>query len=357
MLSLVRRLALVTLATSFSVAAIAFWRSSSSAPEDADAPINGGLVVNDHDLDFGEVWLQNDFQWSFPIYNPTDHPVSVAQFTTSCSCAKGKQHSITIPARGSERATFKIDLSPRTADESLLDVRQYQALVTPNIGGVSNTVGWCIHGVVKPLIKCNPRTIDFGEYSLFKQRFEAQSVLVRCLPPATSVRASCDSPHLRIDTSPARGGSEYKLTAAPTNDLPRGAFSFRIRLAPSSSDGHELPSSDLFATATIVDDVYLSPQKLLLRVDESAEETFEILSHSGAALETVKFEPEDPTVLSVQRDPSKPQGNRFRVIAGIRESPIRKQVRFLRIRVTVCETGSDTPADLYLSVTIDARNR
>ena len=75
-----------------------------------DYAING-LVVNQSDLEIGEVWEEKDFETVLPIYNQTATPIEVVNFAVSCGCLMVEPRSLTIPAKEIALVRLRLDLA------------------------------------------------------------------------------------------------------------------------------------------------------------------------------------------------------------------------------------------------------
>jgi hypothetical protein len=62
----------------------AFWWGANM---DSRVRPNGGLIVNESHLNFGEVWETDKFEITLPIQNPTEKNVQIARFDSTCGCA------------------------------------------------------------------------------------------------------------------------------------------------------------------------------------------------------------------------------------------------------------------------------
>jgi hypothetical protein len=312
------------------------------------------LVVDAGDLDFGTVSMQDSFMLTLPIHNPTNEPVSIQFFTTSCSCAKTNARALVVPAHGTTPVKFDIDLSPRNPEEAAVEVRPYQTWVRPNILGRDITQGWRVHGTVRALVTCKPSSISFGETTVDNQHFESQTVSLRCIEPASSVFASCESAHVQVKVTPTGSADRFELTVTPANDLPVGRFAFPISLHPTDATGRQLPSASLYATGVVAPDFYVEPSTMILNLAHAQSENdtrFQVLSHSAARADRVDVEPEDDAISIIPVAGGSPN-DRFSVTVN---EPLPRKLHFSRVRLTVWHSGTQSPTELYLSVVLDAR--
>src|SRR5260370_32367708 len=60
----------------------AYWLGQSSP----DKPSIGGLVVEQKDLDLGDVWESDNFAHTLLIKNPTQEAITIEGFASSCNC-------------------------------------------------------------------------------------------------------------------------------------------------------------------------------------------------------------------------------------------------------------------------------
>src|SRR5262245_933742 len=82
-----RRVALVaTIAVLFS--GFAVYRAVHRTSVGANSPSGGegGVLVPDSGLNFGEAWETTSFTWRVPFTNRSDHVVAVEDISGSCNC-------------------------------------------------------------------------------------------------------------------------------------------------------------------------------------------------------------------------------------------------------------------------------
>jgi hypothetical protein len=161
---------------------------------------NAGLTVSEQYLHFGEVWEDQAFQWKLPIYNPTNNPISILGFNTSCHCVGTiSPATLTIPPLGQEHVTLNIDLMKSVArangiseDNTQSATREFEVRITPRLdSNVLTQEGWTIRGITRRAISLSDSSVDFGDLTWGQQSLP-KLVQISSLIPLKTINVQCD---------------------------------------------------------------------------------------------------------------------------------------------------------------------
>ena len=113
---------------------------------------NGFLEVDAEHLDFGEVWVQDKFQWTLPIKNTSSDPVELVGFHVSCKCVSFEPASLVVEPAETAEVKLTLNLATQIPEQSTKASRPFLVRVVPIIkGGLPQYNGWDVRGRVRPL--------------------------------------------------------------------------------------------------------------------------------------------------------------------------------------------------------------
>ena len=245
---------------------------------------NGFLEVAPEHLDFGEVWVQDKFQWTLPITNTSSEPVEVLEFRASCNCASIEPPSLLLAPGETVDVHLTLDLTTRNPEEAAKESRPFSVRIAPLINsGLAQYTGWEIQGQVRRPLLLDPPALDFPEGSLVRNEgFACRSVRVDSALPLKELRARCDETMARIEVEQLSDGpSQFSVTICPSTTLPIGRTEFSVMLEGVTKQGNILPAISLPVSVQVIADVYTVPEIVALggiRVGEEITET--VVLHS-----------------------------------------------------------------------------
>lgn len=190
---------------------------------------NGYLKVAPERLDFGEVWVQDKFQWTLPITNTSSEPVEVLDIRSSCSCTSIEPTSLVIAPGATVDVKLTLDLTTLDPKEAAKDIRPFDMRVVPVIkGGLAQYTGWEVQGVVRNPLAFVPPSVDFGDDAVIQGKGSMTSGLVVEVTAHASTKAlavECDQATIQVEKVNQQE-SRFRLTVRPHNELPAGPFKF-----------------------------------------------------------------------------------------------------------------------------------
>ena len=250
---------------------------------------NGFLEVDPEHLDFGEVWVQDKFQWTLPITNTSSEPVEVLEFRTTCACTSIEPKSVVIPAGETVAIQLTVDLttvikSGVTAE----DVEPFSMRVVPLLrNGLAQYSGWELKGrIMSPIVGGLPLLVFDDE------------VIAGAVPASATITIRCRQFVEGIDCERSSNGNiasvriervdelkaVYALSVTLSPNTPPGTLTERLMLNFTTANGQHMPSVPLSIRARVVSDIQLSPPEIALgrmAVSALAEETVTVSSRSG----------------------------------------------------------------------------
>ncbi|MCA9075608.1 MAG: hypothetical protein KDA93_11290 [Planctomycetaceae bacterium] len=210
----------------------------SVTPESQPAEVpNAGLIVDESELDFGEVWETNFFPWTVTLRNSTSEDVEIGDFRNFCSCTIRPQ-SLTVPAGGSADVEFRFNLTPR--NPSIRDqLRTHKwPLIPTNIDGHPGThPGWQVTGTSRRALRLRSY---YEEYSLTRsdvREARPMSFLVWPLVPLSSLTATTDMDvgTIQIDEFVDDHSTQYRVSIIPSVSKLTDDFRTRLTLRATTA--------------------------------------------------------------------------------------------------------------------------
>ncbi len=259
-------------------------------------PPNAGLVVDEKELDFGEVWEDRAFPWKFTIRNSTAKDVEIKKFSTSCGCAKVQPQSITVPAHSNVEVRLTLDLSEpfwhapikSQAEHATPAQRPFDATIEPAMNDLILQKGWHVRGHVRKDLTIVPADLRVTDPLVYGAQFPAQKAEVVSHFPYVGIEAMCSPEYAHVDVR-RKDDDRYTLDITLNPQLPVGNFTFRTRLKPLVGQNREppkksKPSHSLLVHGQVVDDAQTLPSKLLFgprTIGETVEESVTLASLTG----------------------------------------------------------------------------
>jgi len=242
----------------------AYWLSSWG--RELTAP-NGGLVVADDNLAFGEVWERKGFVWELLLENPTPNELKILRFLSSCICQKVEPASLVVPPSSHAKVRVTLDLTHREPGQTPAAVREFAEELVPLIEGVPmQQTGWVLRGRVRATLTANPRTIDFGMRLVRGLPFPSETVELKAHTQITTLSATAN-PLISVNVQQSASvPGQYEIKIMPENKLPAGEFHFDILLKPTRPQGEALPELTIPVRGFVVEDVQAAPAWLLFGI-------------------------------------------------------------------------------------------
>jgi hypothetical protein len=251
---------------------------------------NEGLVVADHNLQFGEVWENGVFEWKITIENPTQNDVAIDSIATSCSCLSLEPTTLVIHAGRHADVQLKINaaLAPQQKNESAA-AKDIEVMIVPHIrDALPQQSGWIVRGHIRTLLNLEPATIRFDDL-IEGQQHRTATAVVRPAIKLQSLNAVCPADRATVEVSQEKGGDGiYKVKVTPRQTLSPGTFRFEVTLMPVGSEKTRLPDVRLPVECIILPEVQSLPQAWLVGanpVGEVVTETVVLTSLTGKAFE------------------------------------------------------------------------
>lgn len=176
-----------------------------------DAP---RLSIDSKELDIGVAWESPAHEHHVTLHNPTEEPIRITGFSTSCSCLSIEPRSLTVESGESAHLRLFFDLvRPQGRSTLLHNEEPYSVNVSPNAIGLSlqSTPRWQFTGRVRQAMHCEPPSLDYPAGSIVADvHADHRTVLVTVADGLTVCEPEADSTLFSAAT----------LTAATTNDPP-----------------------------------------------------------------------------------------------------------------------------------------
>ena len=242
-------------------------------PNKVIPPPNGGLIVDEKELDFGEAWEDRAFPWKFTIHNPTAADVTINKFWNSCSCAAVKPESVTIPAGGQATVGLALDLraaflekAPSTAAEEKPAIKApFEAEIVPEIGDLLPKKAWQIRGRVGKVLSASPASLYLADQFIRGQPFPKRQIKLTAHAQLDGIVVTCPPEYCHVEAKRCRhDGSEWELDTTLAPNLPAGPFKFKIVVQPFCSTATALPPTFLVVEGVVTDSVTALPSAMLL---------------------------------------------------------------------------------------------
>ncbi len=308
-----------------------------------------GLSVTSESLDFGDVWAQEAFVWSLPLYNETSSDIEITDFDVSCHCTSISPNSLIVPAYGEALVHVTMDLRPMFSEQAMQSDRPFAVLIAARTAGRSRSdFGWNLEGRIRNAVLVSPIKVDFQDRLVRGSPFSPATVELTCHPDCMGVTAECDSSIAKVNLMPRAGMTDFQLEIIPNAELTAGEHEFDVSLTPQSADGEEIPDMRIPVICRVWHDVEVVPRQIALGAQnsgESVDATAFLRSRTGKrfVVEDVIAPDNDITVTpSIDSD----AGQLFRIVCpSVQPGLQNQQVRFI-----VSQQHEDEKFDVSLSV-------
>jgi hypothetical protein len=251
------------------------------------------LTLQPGSLDFGEVWAQPHFRWFMVVSNPNDQAISVDQIDTSCRCVSVEPSSFSINPGDSLALSVSMNLQGE-ADNRLqatgwIDRESVTISLTPHVRGSTKTESWHIHGTVRRAVLTSAAAIDFGDVSRDALKRSRQTILVRCVEPASTLAVETAPRFGLVAITPVSGDKGlHRIDVAMSEDSPMGTATSQLVIKPSTHDGAPLPALRLPISANVVGDIEAVPSAVafsVVRPGQGVQESLVLRSRNNTAFD------------------------------------------------------------------------
>jgi hypothetical protein len=252
------------------------WQRSAVAP----------LVVDNRQLDLGEVWERSDLIRRLTVTNVGTREIVVHDFEKSCGCMSVRPVQFTIPPHGKQDLELTLNLTTSHPERAALATRPLTVRLIPIVdgGGRTRPPIWTIHGTIKNPFCATPLAFMFaGADGLVSGGpHRSKSVVLSLNYPGLELRASCaeDKGSVRL-TPMGNDRKRYLLTYTPSPDLPPGPLNFAVAIDVASDSGEALTRYEVPVRGEVEWDVEWLPGFLHLGtcpVGKSAEAVVKVRS-------------------------------------------------------------------------------
>ncbi len=231
-----------------------------NSPKREVAPeLQPALFIDAKNLDFGDVWETDKFEWQLNVENRGAGVVEVIGLSGSCSCLSIEPNSFTLPSGGTQTLRLTIDL---TANPTPTGQISLTVTAMTNRPGDTGSARWGVIGRVKQLLVSDGR-INFGKHSVLAQPISPLVIPLTSAVPLESLRAECSSPLLSVKTQPTDNSAQsYTVVLRPVGAFQPGPIEFIVTLKPVGVGG-PLPIRRVLIQGSIVEDVEAEPGEVL----------------------------------------------------------------------------------------------
>ncbi|MBY0514781.1 MAG: DUF1573 domain-containing protein [Gemmataceae bacterium] len=293
-------LILVAAATVVAIGAIAARRLVSPT---ADAPPTSVLVVDDRDLDFGEVWETDRFVKTVRVRNTGPVPVRVTPLNPACGCAKADAPPVAIGPGETAEVRFDLDLrgecvlcEPGAARPVTLPVSVQLDPPVPVPGA-----RWNVRGRVRPVFSVPVRTVDLGRIPAARGP-EPRTIAIRSWIALSQLDSTTEGIGFTAALAPAGDPQRWNLVVTRSAGLPAASYTGTIQLAARGAAGEVLPTMRLPVEFDLLADVQPDTPILSLgscRVGTATDGTVTLSSLSGRAFTVTRWVAEPANTFEV----------------------------------------------------------
>jgi hypothetical protein len=297
---------------------------------------NGGLIVDNKDLNFGEILENGQNERILSIANPTSEDIQIEQFSSSCGCLSVKPEALLIPSGGSQdiRVSINVGLESLKNGRDVSD-NSIKVELIPKISHLEPYLShsWTIEGRIRTLFNIEPHSIDFGILRE-GERYLSKTVHLTSSVPLDKLTVVCppDLGSAMITKSKA-GENRFEIKITPSSKLPQGRFHFNVTIKPAGAHEERIPFVTIPIEGIVRGDFQLLPQDLILgatRIGQSVTEEVVIFSRTSRPYEVLRVDTVSNDTTVEPGPPSEASLKLFRVTQRIFESGMHtRSVRFL----------------------------
>ncbi|HET6880342.1 MAG TPA: hypothetical protein VFI31_09315 [Pirellulales bacterium] len=264
-------------------------------------PPDRALHVAGSDLDIGEVWLQDGFEWHVPIRNTTDRRIVLKQIRASCTCTSVSPDSGSVEGDGTLDVILKLNLAPKNAQQAAAETpRLFAADLIVKATGETDPYLWRIHGVVKSPLSFNPISLDFGEIVAGSDASETRTLKVEAKHDLTGLEARCHSDDfsVRVEQVASR---RWNVHVTPSRAIAPGRFDTFVFLAAPMGKDENLPEIPVQMNGMVLNEVHLTPSSVFFGGRSSASVDVRLSTRAGRRISKVEMHPNLPEGVRIVR--------------------------------------------------------
>lgn len=226
-------------------------------------PLTGGLSAAPGDLDFGDVWEQDEFPWRLHLRNTSGAAIAVADVVLSCDAQRIEPRSFVVAPGAEIVVELRLDLAAKCASSAGLPARMAAVRVMPRLQGDDHMLpGWVVSGKVRKPIEFSEPSIHFGEI-VRGDTASARIVRATSAFPLKELRADCDAEQGRATKERiSEDGRTWELRIVPAAALPQGPFEFVVAVRGTKQDGTWLSEALLPVRGVMRESVTASPDSV-----------------------------------------------------------------------------------------------
>ena len=265
---------------------------------------SGGLYIPERALNFGQVWMQKDFNWVLPITNTTTESIEIESVKGSCECTAITPRSLTI----NPGETAELQLTLNFATKQIPQRRtvpswDFSMHVLASVKGKGAQLpGWEVRGTIRNALKLASSTIHLDSSWIAGTPLSPKTVLVKSFEPLTGLHVQCDESVCRVTTEKVGDDRQFAVRICPNDALPIGPVAFPLFLKPMPHDEVDVPPIQLVVKGSIVGEMAAFPDKVVvgaLPIGESVQETVVLRSRLGRTFEVLEVKTSSPAVTFV----------------------------------------------------------
>lgn len=279
----------------------AIWVHFENETVESSRSLADPLSVSAKALDFGEVPLQANFQWTLPLRNTTRRDVFILGFESSCACTSIKPDQFVIPAEETRKVFLTLDLTREKGSNWTSSMRDFVVNVQAHVAApVSRHVDWSVRGKIRIPFLVEPPFVRIS--AVRNTPSPVGTVTVIPTDPVRDLRANCDPAlgSVEVVGRSLDGERRFLVKFTPAGTLESGRFDSFFYLEAVDQDGSLLPRVPLPVECVVTQEVAVSPERLhfgVRQTGESADQLVRLFSKTGQTFTCEKLETDNADVV------------------------------------------------------------
>ncbi len=227
--------------------------------------------VPSENLDWGEVWAQERFEWTLPFTNRANRDMLVEEILASCGCAAVEltPKPLVIAAGESVSIPLVLNLMPDATPQSSAARARVREVTIVLALQLKDEPPAHVHlrGRVRDAISFSASAIEFGQPMWPGSPPLTREITLIALEPVARVVVSTDETLLGVDVTPTPDNAAvFRLSAIPRANLSSGTYQPSVYLRPVLLSGETLPALRLPAVFYVESDIEMMPRTLQLGI-------------------------------------------------------------------------------------------
>jgi len=327
----------------------AYWlnappRAQQSGHEGGLPPVIAGLVVDQANLDLGELWEEKDFRCKIPITNLTDYPIEIFDFVSSSGCCMPvscEPRQLKIAAGQTAQLELRLGLAERGAKELGMGRRPLRVEVSPVLRVPEKApASWVFTGIIKSRVTLDAQSLSFGDSPAQGEAPVTRKVVATAHVPLQSLKAKVRADMVTVRVVPHTNGTQFDLLISPVPSLPPGKFSTDLTVHILDDEGQDRQVATLPVFANVQPEIRAFPARLYLPsapVGMTTEGVLVLQARMDVTVIVEKIETElaEMTVTPIDV-PGTQAGRAFRVV----QSHVKEGDQTSTVRFTVRRAGA-----------------